>query len=67
MVQIFFHHLWHYSAEVVPALLIGFFLSGLAHEFIPQRWVDNNLGKPGLRPILIMCWVSNSRFISFSR
>jgi uncharacterized membrane protein YraQ (UPF0718 family) len=53
MVQIFFHHLWHYSAEVVPALLIGFFLSGLAHEFIPQRWVDNNLGKPGLRPILI--------------
>jgi uncharacterized membrane protein YraQ (UPF0718 family) len=53
MVNMFFHYLWHYSIEVVPALIIGFFLSGLAHEFIPQRWVDDNLGKPGLRPILI--------------
>jgi uncharacterized membrane protein YraQ (UPF0718 family) len=53
MVNVFFHHLWHYSGEVIPALLIGFFLSGLAHEFIPQRWVDDNLGKSGLRPILI--------------
>ncbi|HAJ57054.1 MAG TPA: hypothetical protein DCL35_04715 [Candidatus Omnitrophica bacterium] len=64
----FFNHLQHYLAEVVPALAIGFFLSGLAHEFIPQSWVDRNLGRPGLKPVLlstivgtmlpICCWGS---------
>jgi uncharacterized membrane protein YraQ (UPF0718 family) len=75
MLSMFFHHLWHYSVEVIPALAIGFFLSGLAHEFIPQRWVDDNLGKPGIRPILIStlvgtllpicCWGSLPLAIGF--
>ncbi len=68
MLTDFLFHLGHYLIEVVPALMIGFFLSGLAHEFIPQRWVDRNLGRPGVRPILlstlvgtmlpICCWGS---------
>lgn len=53
----FLFHLKHYLIEIVPALAIGFFLSGLAHEFIPQRWVDKNLGQPGLRPIFISTFV----------
>ena len=53
MFELFLHHLKYYLIEIIPALALGFFLSGLAHEFIPQRWVDENLGKPGLRPILI--------------
>lgn len=68
MLNDFLVHLQHYLIEVIPALAIGFFLSGLAHEFIPQRWVDRNLGQPGIRPILlstvvgtllpICCWGS---------
>ena len=68
MLNEFFFHLKHYLIEVLPALALGFFLSGLAHELIPQRWVDRNLGQPGIRPILlstiigtllpICCWGS---------
>ena len=57
MISQFFFHLWHYSAEVVPALAIGFLLSGIAHEFIPQEWVDRNLGNKGFRAILIATFV----------
>lgn len=57
MLAQFFHHLLHYSREIIPALALGFFLSGLAHEFIPQGWVDRNLGKSGIRPILISTFV----------
>ena len=57
MFELFLLHLKHYLIEIIPALALGFFLSGLAHEFIPQRWVDENLGKPGIRPILISTFV----------
>ncbi|MFH0940339.1 MAG: permease [Candidatus Omnitrophota bacterium] len=57
MIAQFFFHLWHYSVEVVPALAIGFLLSGIAHEFIPQEWVDRNLGNKGLKAILISTFV----------
>ncbi|MDP3732483.1 MAG: permease [Candidatus Omnitrophota bacterium] len=56
----------HYLADIIPALGIGFFLSGLIHEFIPTSWVEKNLGKKGFKPILsatitgallpICCW-----------
>jgi len=71
----FLSHLWHYLTQVIPALAVGFFLSGLAHEFIPQRWVDHNLGRPGVRPILlstlvgtilpICCWGSLPLAVGF--
>jgi len=57
MIAQFFFHLWHYSVEVIPALAIGFLLSGIAHEFIPQDWVDRNLGNKGLKAILISTFV----------
>ncbi|MCX5716451.1 MAG: permease [Candidatus Omnitrophica bacterium] len=58
----------HYCVEVIPAVLIGFLLSGMIHEFIPTSWVDRYLGKKGIWPVLsatvigaflpICCWGS---------
>ncbi len=41
-----------YFIEVLPALALGFFLSGIIHEFIPDTWVEKHLGKEGIKPIL---------------
>ncbi|MDD5084507.1 MAG: permease [Candidatus Omnitrophica bacterium] len=58
----------HYAAELVLPLAIGFFLSGLFHEFIPGDLVEKHLGERGIKPILystlvgailpICCWGS---------
>ncbi len=65
----------HYLVEILPALAIGFFLSGLIHEFIPRGWVERGLGKKGIRPIFyatiwgtilpICCWGALPIAISF--
>jgi uncharacterized membrane protein YraQ (UPF0718 family) len=41
-----------YLIEVLPFLAIGFFVSGLIHEFVPSEWVERRLGGRGIRPIL---------------
>jgi len=41
-----------YLIEVLPFLAIGFFLSGLIHEFVPTQWVERHLGGQGIKPIL---------------
>lgn len=58
----------NYSLEIIPALLIGFFLSGLIHEFIPGEWINKHLGGKGIKGILystligtvipVCCWGS---------
>ena len=60
--------LWGYLVDVVPAVAIGFFISGLVHEFLPSDWIDRNMGGRGLRGILyatlvgtiapVCCWGS---------
>jgi len=65
----------HYSIEIFPALAIGFFLSGLVHELIPNNWVEKNLGRGGFRSIFyatltgtvlpICCWGSLPVALSF--
>lgn len=57
MMTQFFSNLHHYSIEIVPALIIGFFLSGLAHEFIPQVWISRNLGNNGFRAVLMSTFI----------
>lgn len=67
--------LWHYLAEILPALALGFCLSGLIHEFIPALWVERNLGKKGLKSIFyatltgtilpICCWGALPVAVSF--
>jgi len=41
-----------YLIEVLPFLAIGFFLSGLIHEFVPTGLVEKHLGGPGIKPLL---------------
>jgi len=41
-----------YLIEVLPFLAIGFFLSGLIHEFVPTGLVERYLGGRGIKPLL---------------
>jgi len=43
--------LMHYSIEIIPAVIIGFFLSGIIHEFIPTGWVEKYMGQDGIKPL----------------
>ena len=70
-IQIF----WHYLKEIVPALALGFLISGLVHEFIPEEKVLKYLGAGGLKPIFystligtilpVCCWGSLPIAVSF--
>src|SRR3989338_2964547 len=65
----------HYSIEILPALAIGFFISGLVHEFIPEKIVLKYLGARGIKPILystligtflpVCCWGTLPIAVSF--
>jgi len=48
----FAHIFLHYLAEIVPALAVGFLISGLVHELIPEDAVLKHLGSGGIKPIL---------------
>jgi uncharacterized membrane protein YraQ (UPF0718 family) len=65
----------HYCAEILPALAIGFFISGLVHELIPEDIVGRYLGRGGIKPIIystiigallpVCCWGSLPIAVSF--
>jgi len=71
----FVHILIHYLKEIIPALAIGFFISGLVHEIIPENAVLKYLGSGGIRPIFyatligtllpVCCWGSLPIAVSF--
>jgi uncharacterized protein len=73
----FLYSFRHYLIEILPALAVGFFLSGLIHEFIPTRWVEKALGSGGFAPVFyatiagtilpICCWGSLPLAISFHK
>ncbi len=52
MIAQFFIVFKDYLIEVLPYLAVGFFLSGLIHEFAPTEWVERHLGGKGIKPIL---------------
>ncbi len=66
-----------YLIEILPALAIGFFLSGLIHEFVPEGWVQRSFGSKGVKPIFyaticgtilpICCWGSLPVAVSFHK
>ncbi|MEO0293322.1 MAG: permease [candidate division WOR-3 bacterium] len=43
-----------YFIEVLPSVGVGFLLSGIIHEFIPQGWVEKTLGGKRIRPIIYL-------------
>ncbi len=65
----------HYLQEVVPALAIGFLISGFVHELIPEDKVLKYLGSGGIKPIFystligtilpVCCWGSLPIAVSF--
>ncbi|MDD3906386.1 MAG: permease [Candidatus Omnitrophica bacterium] len=71
----FFQILLHYTYEVIPALAVGFLISGFVHELIPEDKVLKYLGTGGLKPILyatiigtflpVCCWGSLPIAVSF--
>ncbi len=71
----FIHVFIHYLYEVIPALAIGFFISGLVHELIPEDKVLKYLGSGGIAPIFystligamlpVCCWGSLPIAVSF--
>jgi len=73
----FLHVFSHYLNEIVPALAIGFFISGLVHEMVPEDIVLRYLGNKGIKAILlsaligtllpICCWGSLPIAISFQK
>ncbi|MCM8784930.1 MAG: permease [Candidatus Omnitrophica bacterium] len=75
MVFQFIYNFKDYLLEILPALAIGFFLSGLIHEFVPTNWVEKELGKKSIKPILyattvgtivpVCCWGSLPLAITF--
>ena len=52
MIARFFIVFKDYLIEVLPFLAIGFFLSGLIHEFVPTGLVERHLGGRGIKPLL---------------
>lgn len=64
-----------YLIGILPALALGFFLSGLIHEFVPGAWVEKNLGNKGLKAVFystitgtllpICCWGALPIAVSF--
>ncbi len=73
----FFNSFKHYFIEMAPALAIGFLLSGLVHEFIPDRWVEKHLGEKGVKGVLwstlvgtlvpVCCWGCLPIAVSFRK
>ena len=71
LIQIFIHYFY----EIIPALAIGFFISGLVHELVPEDKVLKYLGGGGLKPIFystligtflpICCWGTLPIAVSF--
>jgi len=42
----------HYLIEVLPLLAVGFFISGLIYEFVPNGLIEKYLGKKGVKQII---------------
>ena len=42
-----------YLIKILPALVVGFLLSGIIHEFVSVQWVEKHLGKKDVKPILL--------------
>lgn len=53
----FINVFWHYVNELWFSLALGFFLSGLFHEFVPAAAVDTHLGDKKFRGILIASFI----------
>lgn len=77
MIYSFINSFKHYFIEMAPALAIGFLLSGIVHEFIPDAWINKHLGGRGIKGVLwstligtlvpVCCWGCLPIAVSFRK
>lgn len=48
----FLHSLWGLTLSMSPYLLLGFFIAGVLHAFVPARLYVRHLSRPGFRSVL---------------
>ena len=48
----FLGHLGHYALDILPSIALGFLLSGIIHELLPQSIVEKYLANKGILPII---------------
>lgn len=75
--QNFVYSFKHYFLEMAPALTVGFLLSGIIHEFIPDSWINKHLGGKGIKGVLwstligtlipVCCWGCLPIAVSFRK
>lgn len=51
MVDTFLHELWQVLLELSPSLLLGLFIAGLMHVYLPKGFVHRGLNRPDLRSV----------------
>ncbi len=66
-----------YLVEIVPALFVGFIVSGVIHEFVPDSWIEKHLGGRGMKGVFwstlagtlapVCCWGALPIAVSFRR
>jgi len=47
--ETFIHQLWRIMLDLSPSLLLGLFIAGLLHLYLPRRLVQRGLSRPDLR------------------
>lgn len=47
--ETFLHQLWQVMLELSPSLLLGLFVAGLVHLYLPREMVHRGLNRPDLR------------------
>jgi uncharacterized membrane protein YraQ (UPF0718 family) len=51
------HNFIHYLIEILPPLFIGFVISGIMNQFIPENIVEKYLSGKGIKPIFYLTFL----------
>lgn len=49
--ETFIHQLWQVMLDLSPSLLLGLFIAGLMHSYLPQGLVHRGLNRPDMRSV----------------
>ena len=49
MLETYVHELWQVMLDLSPSLLLGLFIAGLMHVYLPKGFVHRGLNRPDMR------------------
>lgn len=49
MVETYLHELWQVMLDLSPSLLLGLFIAGLMHVYLPKGFIHRGLNRPDMR------------------